>query len=154
MRWIQIGLSWLLALFVAGVFLQAALAFKFADAPGENIIFATIAARSQIAFFEPGVRFLVGIAEVFAAALIIPPWTRRLGAVLAAGVLIGAIAFHLSPWLGIAVPTSLADNAPNDGGMLFFLACAALAASVANIFLTPSPAKRGPARGRGFRAAR
>ena len=71
----------------------------------ENIVFATIAERSGISLFEPVIRMLTGVAEITTALLILVPRTRLLGALAGLGVLVGAIGFHLSPWLGINVPT-------------------------------------------------
>jgi lipopolysaccharide export LptBFGC system permease protein LptF len=51
--------------------------------------------------------------ELIAAILILVPKTTSLGALLAVGVMAGAIFFHLTK-LGIVVQ--------NDGGMLFLLA--------------------------------
>ena len=47
---------------------------------------------------------LTGVAELGTALLSLIPRTRLLGALAGLGVLIGAIGFHLSPWLGINVP--------------------------------------------------
>ncbi|MEL6365067.1 MAG: hypothetical protein AAFR11_09545 [Pseudomonadota bacterium] len=69
----------------------------------ENVIFATIAEKSGFAFFEPYVRLAVGVGELVAGALLIAPFARHLGVVMAAGLIGGAILFHLSPWLGIVV---------------------------------------------------
>ena len=71
----------------------------------ENIVFETIAERSGFSFFEPFVRMFTGIAELAVALLLLIPRTRFLGALGGAGLLLGAIGFHLSPWLGINVPT-------------------------------------------------
>jgi len=71
----------------------------------ENIVFETIADRSGISIFEPGVRIFTGIAELITALFLIVPKTRMTGVVAGLGLLAGAIAFHLSPWLGINVPT-------------------------------------------------
>lgn len=71
----------------------------------ENIVFETIAERSGISFFEPGVRMFTGIAELVTALLLIMPKTRLTGSLAGLGLLVGAIGFHLSPWLGINVPT-------------------------------------------------
>ena len=68
-----------------------------------NPIFSIIAERSGISLFEPVIRMLTGVAELGTAALILIPRTRLLGALAGLGVLIGAIGFHLSPWLGINV---------------------------------------------------
>ena len=69
-----------------------------------NPIFTIIADRSGISLFEPVIRMLTGVAELGTALLILIPRTRLLGALAGLGVLIGAIGFHLSPWLGINVP--------------------------------------------------
>ena len=71
----------------------------------ENIVFETIAERSGFSFFEPYVRWFTGIAELAVALLLLIPRTRFLGALGGVGLLLGAIGFHLSPWLGINVPT-------------------------------------------------
>ena len=68
-----------------------------------NPIFSIIAERSGISLFEPVIRMLTGVAELGTAMLILIPRTRLLGALAGLGVLIGAIGFHLSPWLGINV---------------------------------------------------
>ncbi len=69
-----------------------------------NPIFAIIAERSGISLFEPVIRMLTGVAEVGTAILILIPRTRLLGTLGGLGVVVGAIGFHLSPWLGINVP--------------------------------------------------
>lgn len=81
----------------------------------ENIIFETLAERSGLPIFEPYVRIFTGIAEVITAAFLIFPKTRFTGALAGQGLLLGAIGFHLSPWLGINVPTI--------GPGLFYTAC-------------------------------
>ena len=85
----------------------------------ENVIFATIAAKSGIAFFEPFVRVLVGASELIAAAMLILPAARFLGAMLGLGILFGAIGFHLSPWLGIFVSM---EPGGEPSPMLFIMA--------------------------------
>lgn len=76
----------------------------------ENIIFAIIAERSGIALFEPQIRILTGVLELIAALLLVIPRVRTLGVLLAFGLIGGAVAFHLSPWLGIMI--SMAPGAP------------------------------------------
>ncbi len=71
----------------------------------ENIVFETIAERSGFGFFEPYVRMFTGVSELAVALLLLIQKTRLLGALGGAGLLLGAIGFHLSPWLGINVPT-------------------------------------------------
>ena len=91
----------------------------------ENIVFETIAERSGLGFFEPHVRMMTGVAELLSAVLLLVPKTRLLGALAGTGVLLGAIGFHLSPWLGI--------NVPEVGQFLFFVAVAMLILSLVNL---------------------
>ena len=72
----------------------------------ENLVFEIIADRSGIALFEPHARIATGLAELGTAALLVFPNARArlLGGLLGLTVLLGAIAFHLSPWLGVVVP--------------------------------------------------
>ena len=93
----------------------------------ENIVFETIAERSGISFFEPYVRMFTGAAELTIALLLLIPRTRFLGALGGVGLLIGAIGFHLSPWLGINVPTI--------GHFLFIAAVTMLIGSLVNLAL-------------------
>ena len=91
----------------------------------ENIVLETIAERSGLGFFEPYVRMMTGVAELLSAVLLLVPKTRLLGALAGTGVLLGAIGFHLSPWLGI--------NVPEVGHFLFFVAVAMLILSLVNL---------------------
>ncbi|MEM7768292.1 MAG: hypothetical protein AAF253_12510 [Pseudomonadota bacterium] len=146
-------LSWLLAAFIIFVFVQAAIhplpnpplgQVKLYDLPGQNIVFQTMADRSGMAVFEPSVRVLTALAELVAAFFLLLPWTRRFGAMLAAMIMVGAVGFHLSPWLGREIPVSLEAGAPTDGGQLFMLAVAMLVASLLLIFVHPQPKRKRP----------
>lgn len=134
--------SWVLAIgFAAALVFMVGLP-KFVG-PEPNPIFALIAGRTGISLFEPYVRYAVGVAEFAAAILLIVPRTRLYGALLAGAVTIGAIAFHLSPFLGIEIPRmdrlvplvqegrTVAEidamNLPTDGGTLFMTALVFLA---------------------------
>ena len=97
--------SWILQLIVAGILLQT-LFFKFTGAEESVYIFTTIGA-------EPWGRIGSGVAELIAAVLILVPATTPIGAVLAMGIMAGAIVSHLTI-LGIEVK--------GDGGLLFALA--------------------------------
>jgi len=142
----QLG-SWGLALFLIFMFVQATIhplpnppegAVKLFDPPGQNIVFATLAAKTQIPLFEPTGRVLVAIAELIAALLLLLPMTRRTGAGLSFLILAGAVAFHLMPnVLGREVPLSLNGTA-TDGGALFALAIAMLAASALLFVVHPA----------------
>ncbi|MEC7289000.1 MAG: hypothetical protein VXW22_02735 [Pseudomonadota bacterium] len=139
--------SWGLALFLIFMFVQATIhplpnppegSVKLFDAPGQNIVFATLAANTGFTMLEPTGRVVVAIAELLAAFLLLLPMTRRTGAGLSIVILGGAVAAHLMPdVLGREVPLSLAANADTDGGKLFALAIAMLAASVLLFVLHP-----------------
>lgn len=97
--------SWVLQLLVAGVFVQT-LFFKFTAAPESVYIFSTLG-------LEPWGRLGAGVAELIAATLILIPRTVWLGAMMAMGIMGGAIASHL---------TRLGVEVMDDGGLLFGLA--------------------------------
>ncbi|MCI3181103.1 hypothetical protein C5708_12655 [Caulobacter sp. CCUG 60055] len=112
-------------------------------------MFGLIAARSGVGLFEPVMRYVTGAAEVVAAALLLYPRTRSRGAMLALLIVVGALAMHLSPWLGVQVPdltrtsAALAQgktameiaamNLPTDKGAMFLLALAIGLISVGSI---------------------
>jgi len=106
--------TYALSLFIALVFVQS-LFFKFAGAPESIYIFQTIEDWSGIGFFEPGMRWVIGLSELVASVLLFVPGLQVLGALMALGIMTGAIFFHLFTPLGIEVF--------GDGGTLFFLAC-------------------------------
>ncbi|MEM6626537.1 MAG: hypothetical protein AAF719_07520 [Pseudomonadota bacterium] len=136
MRGLRQMLSWVLAIFLVVMFLMLADTKLLVDASGENVIFATIAERSGIPLFEPTGRYAVGVAEAVTALLIALPFTRRFGAFLAFCITAAAVGFHVSPWLGVEAPTAI-GGADTDGGELFNLALALLAASVLLVFVHP-----------------
>ena len=111
-------LQLILSLIVAAGFLF----FGMQKFGATNPIFSIIAERSGISLFEPQIRMLTGVAEIVAAILLIIPKTRLLGALAGLGVLVGAIGFHISPWLGI--------NVPGMGHSLFIMALAMLALTI------------------------
>ena len=80
--------------------------FKFSGAPESVYIFETLG-------LEPAGRIGSGIAELIASILLLIPKTAWAGAILALGVISGAIVSHLTE-LGIEVQ--------GDGGYLFILA--------------------------------
>ena len=90
-----------------GLFLVSAGVAKFTT----GHVFQYIEYRSGIDLFYPFVNNLTGIAEIAAGAAILYRPARRAGSLLASALMAGAIAFHLSPWLGVSIPTGLADGA-------------------------------------------
>lgn len=100
-----IAISWVLRI-IASIILIQTLFFKFTGAEESVYIFSTLG-------IEPFGRIGSGIAELVAAILILIPRTTLIGAIIGAGVMIGAIFSHIFV-LGIEVK--------NDGGILFILA--------------------------------
>lgn len=105
-------LLWALRIIPAVILLQT-LFFKFTGAPESVWIFTQLGV-------EPWGRYLSGAMELLAAVLILWPRTTPFGAVLACGLMVGAIISHITK-LGIVVQ--------NDGGLLFGLAIVTLACS-------------------------
>jgi uncharacterized membrane protein YphA (DoxX/SURF4 family) len=103
---------WILRLLAAVILLQT-LFFKFTAAPESVYIFSTIG-------IEPWGRIGTGIMELVASILILIPATTAFGALLAIGLMSGAIFFHFTK-LGISVQ--------NDGGQLFIYALLVLFSS-------------------------
>jgi len=106
-------LSWACQLTAAAILGQT-LFFKFTGAPESRYIFSTLG-------LEPWGRIGTGVAELIAVALLLYPKTPVLGAVLAVGLMGGAIMSHLTR-LGIEVQ--------GDHGLLFKLALTVLVASL------------------------
>jgi len=97
--------SWICRIAAAVILLQT-LFFKFTAAPESVYIFTKVHG-------EPWGRLGSGVVELIAAILILIPRTVWAGALLALGVMAGAIVSHLTV-LGIEVM--------GDGGLLFGLA--------------------------------
>jgi uncharacterized membrane protein YphA (DoxX/SURF4 family) len=110
--------SWVLRAIAAIIMLQT-LFFKFTAASESVYIFSTLG-------IEPWGRIGSGIMELIASVLILIPRTTVLGALLAIGIMGGAILSHIF-FLGIAVQ--------GDGGQLFIYALLVLI-SAAILFWT------------------
>ena len=138
-------IPWALALFINGVFLDS-LRFKFTGSPTTEHIFTTLKEWSGVGLFHPAGPWIVGGAELVASLLllIVPVilvliglkrtahGVQWLGALVALGVMSGAIIFHLFTPLGIEVP--LPDSFDDPGGptfspALFYTACATWASA-------------------------
>ncbi len=111
-------LSWACRLVAAGILLQT-LFFKFSAAPESVYIFSKLG-------LEPWGRLGSGCVELLASVLLLIPKFTWLGALLALGVMAGAILSHLTV-LGLVVQ--------DDGGLLFALALAVAVCSAVLLFL-------------------
>jgi uncharacterized membrane protein YphA (DoxX/SURF4 family) len=109
---------WILRL-VAAVILLQTLYFKFSAAPESIYIFSKLG-------MEPWGRIGTGILELIAGILLLIPVTTVLGAMLATGLMAGAIFFHITK-LGISVQ--------GDGGQLFIYALVVFVSSIVLIII-------------------
>lgn len=114
-------LSWVCRILAALILLQT-LVFKFTGADESRYIFTKLLGPENEALGRIG----SGIIELIAAALLLIPATPAVGAVLAIGVMLGAIFSHLTE-LGIVVQ--------DDGGTLFILANTTLLMSLITLWL-------------------
>lgn len=133
-----------LVLFVSFVFIQS-LFFKFTDSPETQYIFGTLnewaGGLGLPGIFAPnGIasQYVVGSAELVASGILLASlssrfrWVRPFGALLALGVISGAIFFHLFTPLGVSV---LNADGTNDGGLLFGMACGVWASAAALLWI-------------------
>ncbi|RYY61174.1 MAG: DoxX family protein [Chitinophagaceae bacterium] len=109
---------WILRILPAVILLQT-LFFKFSASPESVYIFSKTG-------MEPWGRIGSGIMELIAAVLILIPATTGIGALIAVGLMAGALFFHLTS-LGIVVM--------DDGGQLFVYALLVFATCVALLFI-------------------
>jgi hypothetical protein len=108
---------------IAVILLQT-LFFKFTGAEESKFIFSSLGV-------EPFGRYGVGTFELLASILLFVRGFSWLGALLALGLMMGALGAHLFV-LGIAVK--------GDGGLLFYLALAVLTLSLLVLWLKQSEA--------------
>ncbi|MGH8777890.1 hypothetical protein [Paraburkholderia sp.] len=107
-------LTWAAALYTAYVFIPADIG-KFGAKPFPVHLFTILTAWLHIPGHEAQFRLITASAEVLATVLILLPWTRLYGALLALAVMSGAIFFHVVSPLGL--------DPAHDGGHLFMTAC-------------------------------
>lgn len=112
------ALSWLCRI-MAAVILGQTLFFKFTGSEESVYIFTKVG-------LEPWGRYGSGVAELVASILLLTPRFAWAGALLALGVISGALVSHLTV-LGIVVK--------DDGGLLFGLAITVFVASAVTVYL-------------------
>jgi len=110
------AVDWIVRILAAAILLQT-LFFKFMGAEESVYIFSTLGA-------EPWGRIGSGVVELIASILLLIPRRAWLGAILALGVMAGALLSHLFV-LGIDIQ--------RDGGLLFTLALVVTACSLATL---------------------
>jgi len=104
---------------MAAVILGQTLFFKFTGSEESVYIFTKVG-------LEPWGRYGSGVAELVASILLLTPRFAWAGALLALGVISGALVSHLTV-LGIVVK--------DDGGLLFGLAITVFVASAVTVYL-------------------
>lgn len=121
------GFVYVLIAYVVFVFIQS-LFFKFTGSEETELIFSTIAQWMSdvgLGFIAPSFEsfggYIIGGIELIASALLIIPFTRKLGASIGFVIISGALFFHLGTPLG--VNRVINDAGDTDGGVLFFMAC-------------------------------
>lgn len=135
---------WALTIYIAFVFVQS-LFFKFTDSPETQYIFGTLnnwaGGLGFPGLFAPqGIfsQYIVGTAELIASCTLLAgavakkPVLQSAGALLAMGVISGALFFHLFTPLGVQVRNT---DGTLDGGELFALACGVWVASATIVLL-------------------
>jgi uncharacterized membrane protein YphA (DoxX/SURF4 family) len=106
-------ISWV-AQITAAVILGQSLFFKLTGAPEAVQLFTALGV-------EPWGRLAVGAVELVTVVLLLVPRTAAFGAIVALGLMVGAIGSHL---------TVLGIDLHGDGGALFAMAWIVLAASL------------------------
>ena len=112
---------WVLRLLAAAIMLQT-LFFKFSASEESVYIFSAIG-------MEPWGRIGTGVMELIASILILIPRTTAVGALLAIGLMSGALFFHV---------TTLGIEVMGDGGQLFIYALLVLFSSLVLLFVYQS----------------
>ena len=129
--------AYVLGLFASAVFLDS-LRFKFTGHETPHHIFTTLRDWSGIDLFYPAGPWIIGLAELASAVLLVAlplglRLTKRIGlealsqtagALIALGVMTGAIGFHLFTPLGVETPVDWRNGEPVAwSGALFAAAC-------------------------------
>jgi hypothetical protein len=147
-------LSWALALILASLLLAVCLQAMLGAEP--NGLFGLMALKSGLPALATTGRYSVCAVQFLAVALLLFPRARQAGAILGLGLSLGALAMHLTPWLGVNLPqldalsAAMAAGAgldeiarlPTDRGGMFLLALASAVLSFAVLLVERAPVRR------------
>ena len=140
---------WAAALFISVVFLDS-LRFKFTGHKTTRHIFETLREWSKIELFYPVGPWVIGAGELLSSLLLIAipaglsifggdayiSLSQFAGALLALGIMTGAIGFHLLTPLGLETPVKWSgDIIVASSKALFITACATWASAALIVFL-------------------
>jgi len=131
-KWIT--LKNVLSIYIAFVFVQS-LFFKFTNSLETQHIFGVLGQWSGFDWFARYGAYGVGSAELVASVLLFTRY-HGVGAIMALGIMTGAIFFHLFTPLGITMPVFGVDGGivGNDSGLLFGMACLVWLSALVLIF--------------------
>ena len=146
-----------LGVWISAIFLDS-LRFKFTGHETPRHIFETLRDWSGIDLFYPAGPWIIGLAELSAALLVLgipllillttrksghAALSQTLGGLLAVGVMSGAIVFHLFTPLGIETPTAWEAGQPAEWSpALFIAACITWVAGAMLVLLRGGEALR------------
>jgi len=119
-------IPWVLALWIAYIFIWY-LQYKFTGADGSVWLFTVLTDWLGFPGYEKPMRIGVGSAELVAGILVLIRRTQVFGAAMSAGIMTGAIFFHVVSPLGI--------DPYDDGAVLFKEACLVLLAALGILWL-------------------
>jgi hypothetical protein len=113
----------LFSLFIMFVFIQS-LFFKFSGSYETQYIFGALGDWSGLAWFGTYGGYIIGTAELIASILLVTR-LHAIGALMAVGIMTGAIFFHLATPLGVVQPAfnAAGEVIGSDSGTLFIMAC-------------------------------
>ena len=113
----------LFSIFIMFVFIQS-LFFKFSGSYETQYIFGALGDWSGLAWFGTYGGYIIGTAELIASILLITR-LHAIGALMAVGIMTGAIFFHLATPLGVVQPAfnAAGEVIGSDSGTLFIMAC-------------------------------
>lgn len=140
---------WAGSLFISAIFLDS-LRFKFTGHPTPRHIFETLREWSGIGLFYPAGPWVIGLGELLSSILLVAAPIALLamkkqpladlsqfgGALIALGIMSGAIFFHLFTPLGVETPVEWLNGTPTKfSPALFYSACASWVFAASILFL-------------------
>ncbi len=143
------ALVWTGGLFISAIFVDS-LRFKFTGHPTPEHIFTTLKEWSGIGLFYPAGPWVIGLGELLSSLMLIGlpaillvtgakgliGKSQFVGALIALGIMSGAIVFHLFTPLGIETPVEWDGDAPTKfSAALFYSACASWVLAATIVFL-------------------
>jgi uncharacterized membrane protein YphA (DoxX/SURF4 family) len=127
--------SWILQIAVAAIFIVTGALPKLTGDPLSIALFEKLG-------FPPG-RFVVGAIEAVVVVLILVPRTASIGALLAVGTMLGAVASHLGP-LGISTELMVDGETIRNAGLFPMAVITLLLSGIALLLLRDEVPVVGP----------